>query len=134
MIGLDSSVIIRYISKSHDAVTQDLTQRAVTFVDSLSVECPGFITLVSLVELVATLQTGYMFKKGEVIEFIETLLRSKEMVVENAEIVWQAVRVFAASEAGFSACLNERNARSAGCRYMVSLDPKAAKYGGIRSL
>ena len=134
MIGIDSSVVIQYIAKYDERYSQDLAKKAETFVDSLSAECPGFITLISLVEMVRTLQGGYLVNKGQVIEFIETLLRSKEVIVENAEVAWQAVRAFSTSDADFAACLNERIAYAAGCRYTVSIDFKAAKNPGIRSL
>ncbi|NOG32902.1 hypothetical protein HLB35_16050 [Halomonas sp. TBZ9] len=38
-------------------------------------------------------------------DVLETLLRTKELVVERAEIVWQALRRFSDSKAGFANCL-----------------------------
>ncbi|NVZ67263.1 type II toxin-antitoxin system VapC family toxin, partial [Pseudomonas gingeri] len=103
-------------------------------IESLSVASPGFITLVSVVELVWLLQYCYQSEKSEIIVVLETLLRTRELKVERAEIVWQALRSYTEVKADFADCLIERSAHAAGCEYVATFDSKAAKTAGMRRL
>jgi predicted nucleic-acid-binding protein len=85
--------------------------------------------LIVVAELVWVLEVSYRFKKNEIERVLETLLRSKELVVERAEIVWQALRKFGASRADFSDCLIERCGHAADCQYTATFDKHAAAAG-----
>src|ERR1700686_3317186 len=104
MIGLDTNIVVRYLT--HDDPSQ--ATAAVTVIDSLSSDSPGFLSLIVIAELVWVLEDSYRFKKKEIERVLETLLRSKELVLERAEIVSQALRKFSASRADFADCLIER--------------------------
>lgn len=130
MIGLDTNIVVRYLT--HDDVAQ--TTAAVKVMDSLSSETPGFLSLIVVVELVWVLEVCYRFKKHELEQVLETLLRSKELVIERAEIVAQASRKFNASRADFADCLIERCGHAALCQYTVTFDRTAASVAGMRLL
>ena len=72
---------------------------------SFSAAEPGFIALAALVELVWVMQRSYDSTKEETIAFVRNFLRTKEVVVENAAVVWQAVHAYAGSTADFTDCL-----------------------------
>ena len=129
-IGLDTNVIVRYLT--HDDLSQ--TAAAVRLIDSLSSDSPGFLSLIVIAELVWVLEVSYRFKKNEIEHVLETLLRSKELVVERAEIVLQALRKFSASQADFADCLIERSGHAAECQYTVTFDRNAAKGAGMKLL
>lgn len=57
----------------------------------------------------------------------EALLRAKEIVLDRAEQVAQALRIFAASDADFADYLVERPAAAAGCERTMTFDIRAAK-------
>src|SRR5215470_5308648 len=118
MIGLDTNVVVRYVT--HDDAVQ--TAAAVGVVDSLSQDSPGFLSLIVIAELVWVLEVSYRFKKNEIEHVLETLLRSKELVIEQAEIAWQALRKFRGGRADFVDCLIERCGHAAECRYTVTFD------------
>lgn len=128
MIGLDTNVLVRYIAQ--DDAKQ--SSRATVLISSLSSENPGLITLVSLVELVWVMQGGYNATKSEVVAILETLLRTQELVVENAETAIKALNVFSESKADFADCLIERSANKFGCEYTMTFDGNAAKMAGMR--
>lgn len=130
MIGLDTNVVIRYIAQD-DPVQ---SQKATRLIESLSSDAPGYIPLVALVEIVWVLEESYGLTKKELIVILETLLRTKELVVERAEVVARALGVFWASRAGFSDCLIERCAQAAKCEYTLTFDKAAAKSAGMRLL
>jgi predicted nucleic-acid-binding protein len=130
MIGLDTNVVVRYLTQ--DDATQ--TVSAVKLMDSLSPDSPGFLSLIVIVELFWVLDTCYLFKKKEIEQVMETLLRSKELVIERAEIVWQALRKFSASRADFADCLIERCGHAAECKHTFTFDQSAAAAAGMRLL
>src|ERR1700685_4362476 len=127
-IGLDTNVIVRYLT--HDDPSQ--TAAAARLMDSLSSDSPGFLSLIVIVELVWVLEVSYRLKKNEIEQVLETLLRSKELVIERAEIVAQALRKFSAGHADFADCLIERSGRAAECQFTVTFDHKAASGTGMR--
>ena len=87
-----------------------------------------------IAELVWVLEASYRFKKKEIEQVLETLLRSKELVLERAEIVSQALRKFSASRADFGHCLIERCGHAAECKHTVPFDRNAATGAGMRLL
>jgi predicted nucleic-acid-binding protein len=130
MIGLDTNVVVRYLT--HDDPAQ--TASAAEVMNSLTTEAPGFLSTVVIVELVWVLETCYNFSKPEVIETLETLLRSRELVLERAELALQALTNFKASRSGFTDCLIERCGHAAGCRHTVTFDRRAANQPGMKLL
>jgi hypothetical protein len=130
MIGLDTNVLIRYIAQDD----KKQSALATNLINSLTKESPGFITLVSVIELVWVMQSCYKSTKMEVVKILETLIATRELIIENTETVIRATRVFSSSRADFSDCLIERSANKAGCEYSVTFDENAIKHAGFKSL
>ncbi len=128
MIGLDTNVLVRYIAQD-DPVQ---SPKATRLIESLAADAPGYVSLVSTVELVWVLTGCYASAKAEVCMVLETLLRTKEIIVENADVAWKALRLFKASDADFADCLIERSANEAGCGYTATFDRDAVKNCGMR--
>ncbi len=127
MIGLDTNVLVRYIMQ--DDAKQ--TAKATTLIESLSAAAPGFITLVSVIELVWVLSACYDLSRAQVAQALEIILRSKQLIVDQAEHVVRALRAFRAGNADFADCLIERMAASAGCAQTMTFDSAAAKTAGM---
>ncbi len=127
MTGLDTNVLVRYLMQD------DPAQSAVAnrLLESLTLEAPGFVPLVAIVELVWVLGTAYAYGREPVADAIDGLLRTRGLVVEGAELVWRALRVFRASKADFADCLIERSAAAAGCERTVTFDRNAVKGCGM---
>lgn len=126
MTGLDTNVLLRYIAQD-DPVQSPL---ATAFVEQ---ECtsttPGFVSLIVLVEVVWVCESCYGAGRGEVARILRGILGSRQLIVERAEIAWQALRLFESSKADFSDCLIARNALVAGCGRVVTFDKQAARAG-----
>ena len=128
MIGMDTNVLVRYIMQ--DDVRQ--SPLATRFVESLSTAAPGFVPLVSVVELAWVLSSAYGLERSQLVAALEGLLRTKEIVVERAETVWRALRLYQGSNADFADCMIERSAASAGCGWTVTFDRGAVKGCGMK--
>lgn len=130
MIGLDTNVLVRYVAQDDPSQAR----KASALIESLTPERPGYVTQVALVEVVWVLARAYGVARGEIVQVIETLLRTKEVVVEAAETVWKALRLYAGSSADFADCLIERSCHEAQCEYTATFDRKAAAATGMRVL
>jgi predicted nucleic-acid-binding protein len=125
MIGLDTNVVVRFLT--HDDPPQ--TAAALRLMNSLSPGSPGFVSLVVIAEIVWVLKIRYGYTKKEIEQVLDGLLRSKELVIERAEIVSQALRKFSGSRTDFADCLIERCGNAAGCEHTFTLDRNAAGAG-----
>ena len=127
MIGLDTNVVIRFVMQD-DAKQSPMATR---IVDALTAEQPGYLTLVTIVEIVWALSGSYDLERPQIAMALEGLLRAPEIVVEQAETVWRALRLFKGSKADFADCLIERSAAAAGCARTMTFDVAAAKHCGM---
>jgi predicted nucleic-acid-binding protein len=127
MIGLDTNVLVRYIMQDDPKQSPKATR----LIESLDSESPGFITVVSVVELYWVLTSCYGLGGHDVKQAFEALLRVKQIVVDRADQVLRAMRVFDDGKADFADCLIERIASSAGCDETLTFDAVAAKYAGM---
>lgn len=130
MIGLDTNVLVRYVMQDDPKQSR----KASRLIESLTPEAPGFVPLVSLVELVWVLTSCYNLTREQIGQALEALLRAKEIVLDRAEQVSQALRAIGGSSADFSDCLIERIAAAAGCKKTMTFDAGAAKVAGMTLL
>jgi predicted nucleic-acid-binding protein len=125
MIGLDTNVIVRYLT--HDDRLQ--TAAAIKLLNSFSRDSKGFISQVVIAELVWVLKSLYYFEKHEIDHVLETLLLSKVLLIEQSEVVWHALREFRTASADFSDCLIAQQARAEGCQDTFTFDRRAVTAG-----
>jgi len=125
MIGLDTNILVRYLTHDDAAQTAVVTK----LMASLSSDSPAYVSLVVLIELIWVLEAFYHFKKKEVEDVVESLLRSREILLERPDLVEQAVRKFKVGNADFADCIIERAAHAAGCEYTLTFDRKAVSAG-----
>ena len=127
MIGLDTNVLVRYIMQ--DDASQAAQAEAV--MDALTRDQPGFISLVSIVEIVWVLTSCYDLQRDQVSRVLDQILNTEELIVDRAEDVWRALRIYQSSNADFADCLIERTAQAAGCSHTVTFDIRASKAAGM---
>jgi len=128
VIGLDTNVLVRYIAQDDPKQSP----KAAALIESLAPDAPGYVTIVSVVELVWVMQSCYAMSRAGIAAALTQILRTKEIVVESAEVVWRAIRAFDGSSADFADCLIERSAANAGCSEVYTFDRAAAKSGGMK--
>lgn len=128
MIGLDTNVLVRYIAQDDSKQSPKATR----LIEALTVDAPGYVSIVSVVELVWVLMGCYALTRSEICGVLETLLRTKEIIVANTDTIWKALRLFKEGKADFADCLIERSANEAGCNYTTTFDRDAAKHCGMQ--
>ena len=126
MIGIDTNVLVRYIAQD-DPVQSKLASRLVEH------ECgpttPGYISHVTLVELVWVSESCYGSNRAEIAEILRRILGIRHLVIQEAEVAWKALRSFETCTADFADCLIERTAATAGCALVMTFDKAAARAG-----
>ncbi|MDO5103376.1 MAG: type II toxin-antitoxin system VapC family toxin [Lautropia sp.] len=127
MIGLDTNVLVRYLAQDDEVQSAQATR----LIESLSVQRPGFISQVSLVELVWVLESCYDTAHAVIAETLDRVLRTRVLLVENPETVVAALRLFSAGHQDFADCLISCTAKKAGCQQVYSFDKKAIRRAGM---
>lgn len=127
MIGLDTNVLVRYIMQDDPKQSP----KASKLIESLDGDNPGYITHVCVIELYWVLTSGYELTGEQVTQALGAILRTKQLLVERADQVMRALRVFAAGKADFADCLIERSASGAGCTQTMTFDVGASKHAGM---
>ena len=127
MIGLDTNVLVRYImqdDKKQSALANKL-------IEGLTEASPGFITLVSMVELVSVLESAFSLARSQIVDVFQTIMAVDVFKIERAAVVASALRTYSEGSADFADCLIERSSVHAGCERTMTCDRAAAKTGGM---
>ena len=131
MIGLDTNVIVRYLAQD------DVRQAAIAtrlIEGSLSAEARGFVSIVTLAEIVWVMSSNYRAARAAVADIVEGLLTAPQLAIEKADVIWRALRAFRESKADFSDALIVELGRDAGCTKTVTFDRHAAAHPGFETL
>jgi predicted nucleic-acid-binding protein len=127
MIGLDTNVLVRYIMQDDPAQSLLATQ----LIESCTATEPGFVSLVSVVELVWVLSSCFDLQRAQLAQALDALLSARQLVVDQADQVARALHVFRRATADFADCLIERRAAEAGCVRTMTFDVAASKSAGM---
>ena len=131
MIGLDTNVVVRFLTQD-DQVQSPIANRLIA---RLSREQPGFISSVVLAEITSVLSRAYKASREDIALAVEGLLRSAELIVENADAAYRALGTYQASKsADFAHALIVETASLAGAAETVTFDQKAATSMAMRLL
>lgn len=126
MIGIDTNVLVRYIAQD-DPTQSKLATRLIE--TECSAATPGYISIVVMVELVWVSESCYGAERSDIAQIVQRLLSIRQLVVQDAEVVWKALRQFEGSKADFADCLIQQVALAAGCSSVMTFDKAAAKAG-----
>jgi predicted nucleic-acid-binding protein len=124
MIGLDTNVLLRYL------VQDDPVQspRAAEIIErSLTEQDPGFVSLVSILEIVWVLSGLYKRTHAEVAQHIEMILAADTLEVQNEQAVYEAVVALRNGTGTFEDALIGGIGVWRGCSATLTFDRNAAK-------
>ena len=130
MIGFDTNILVRYLVEDDP----EQTRLADRLIDSLTSTNPGWVGLTALAETVWVLTRTYRLNRRRIVSILESLLVSREIVVEQSEMVREALRLYRSGKADFPDCLIALSATAAGCSRTVTFDWRAARDAGMELL
>lgn len=126
MIGLDTNVVIRYLTQD-DAKQAAKANKLIE--QQLSPKSPGFITVITMVEIVWVLESCYKQNRDDISKVLYSLLTTKQLVVESADKVYLALRRYGNAKADLSDALIAIIAEQEGCERVVTFDNHAVNVG-----
>ena len=119
MIGLDTNVLVRYLT--HDDEAQ--YARVTAFIDAATKQGEQFVvSTVVLCELVWVLGTAYDYSREEIARALEQMFATAQFEIERLDEARQALGDFRATNADFSDALIGRINRSLGAESTVTFD------------
>jgi predicted nucleic-acid-binding protein len=130
MIGLDTNILVRYLQEDDPAQTA----KANMLISSLNSERRGYVSLITLAEVVWILSRKFRLDRKTLVQIIDSLLRAQELIIEQTDVARKALYLFEDSKAGFSDCLIAQLGHAAGCDCTVTFDQAAGKTAGMKLL
>ena len=88
MIGLDSNILVRYLTQDDPIQSPKATE---IIERRITEENPGFVSIVAMVEIVWVLERAYGLATQEIVRAIERVLQTGVLVVENEQEVFTAM-------------------------------------------
>lgn len=128
MIGLDTNVLIRYLTRDDHEQWKQASQ-------IIQQNQPCFISNVVLCEVVWVLRgRPYQFSKDEIIATLEMMVQSSGFEFESRSVVYQALQRTKQGRADFSDYLIGAIARQIGCTETITFDQKLRTEPGFHCL
>lgn len=127
MIGLDTNILVRYLMEDDEAQAS----AAAEVVEALTEDEPGFISVVTIVELVWVLRRAYRVPERESLPVLEHLLSAHAIRPERSDVVRLAMRDALSTRVDFADALIARLGSAAGCTSTLTFDRAAAGLDGM---
>ena len=128
MIAVDTNILVRYFAED-DQVQTRLAQQL--FEQRLTSMEPGFVSLVTLVELIWVLTDTYRIERTVLIEIVIQLLAAPNIIVESDGLVRTALEMHGGD---ISDHIIHLIGRAHGCSKTVTFDKKFARIAGVERL
>ena len=124
MIGLDTNVLLRYIAQDDPKQSP----RAIEIIERrLTEQEPGFVSLVTILEVVWVLKSLFQRSRQEIANDIEMLLAADTLEVQNEQEVYLAVVSLRNGSGTFEDALIGSLGTWRGCSATLTFDEDAAK-------
>jgi predicted nucleic-acid-binding protein len=130
MIGIDTNVLVRYFEQDEPSQTT----AAIRFIRSLSKAAPGYVSVVTLAELVWVLSRSYRESRDDIADTLQGILTAQELVVQNAASAYRALILYRRGAIDYADALISVDATLAGCTRIVTFDKRAASGAGMQLL
>ena len=119
MIGLDTSVLARYLLRDEPRQSA----RATAFIRS-TVERGEllFVSAVVLCELVWVLESGYGYAKDAIVDVLEQILATDQIVIEGPDEMRAALGSYRVGKGDFSDYVIGGSGRAYGCDRTITFD------------
>jgi len=124
MKGLDTNVLIRYLTQDDAAQARKIDRLVAAIVAEGE---RAFVNVIVLCEITWVLRSAYGFGKEALVRVLERMLATPRLILEDRELVRQALGQFREGRGDFSDCLIGARNRSAGCSDTATFDRNLGK-------
>ncbi len=126
MIGLDTNVLVRYLTQDHPQQSKIATE-LIEGMETAGDSC--FISSICLCELVWVLESCYFESRERVSGLLEQILKTDIFVFEDKKTIHQAIQQCRVSKGDFADYLIAAQSKSHGAKQVYTFD-KALKTSG----
>jgi predicted nucleic-acid-binding protein len=131
MIGLDTNVVLRYLLQDDPKQTRQANQ---IFDRQLSEQTPGFINLVTVLEVVWVLRSLLKQNSSQIATHLENLLTADSLEVQNEQQVFEAAFALKRGTGEFEDALIGALNAWIGCSHTLTFDRKAARLPHFKAI
>jgi len=128
MIGLDTNVLVRYLTQDDPGQAAQATE---VIERRLSEQDPGFISVVAMAETVWVLERFYRFSSARIVAAIERMLGAETLVVDSEPEVFTAMTALKEGRGSFADALIGALSAKAGCSRVLTFDRGALQLTGF---
>jgi len=129
MIGLDTNILIRYLTQD-DPIQSPKAREIIE--RRLTEEKPGFVSIVAMLETVWVLERGYGLTTHEIVAAVERMLQTDVLVVENEQEVFTATIALKDGQGSFADAVIAALGARMGCSCTLTFDRKALRLPGFK--
>jgi predicted nucleic-acid-binding protein len=127
MIGLDTNILIRWLTGDHEAYYSRIKQYLLDNQDE------GFyLSMIVIMETWWVLLKVYDIPESEIAKILKDLSESAEIEIERYDVLQKTLIDFNTNDADFQDLLISNIHKNAGCKYTVTLDIKAGLYPDMK--
>lgn len=132
MIGLDTNVLVRYLTQDHPAQSK----RATAIIEAAAAkgQQPIFVSKVVLCEVAWVLSRAYGVSKTDLLEVLEKMLATQQLDFEDRDQVKAAVTDFRDAAGDLADYVIGRGNQGRGCRETVTFDQALRGHDAFRVL
>jgi predicted nucleic-acid-binding protein len=124
MIGLDTNVLLRFLAQDDPVQSPRATE---IIQQRLTEQEPGFVSLVTILEVVWVLKSLYKRSRQNIANDIEMVLSADTIEVQNEQEVYQAVVALRSGTGTFEDALIGSLGIWRGCSATLTFDANASK-------
>jgi predicted nucleic-acid-binding protein len=128
MKGLDTNILIRYLTQDDPIQSPQATE---IIERRLTRERPGFVSLVTMAEIVWVLGSVYELAGGEIADTVERMLQADTLMVQNEQQIFTAMISLRRGWGGFADALIGALGVWAGCESTLTFDKNALRLTGF---
>lgn len=121
MIGIDTNILVRIITRDDEKQTQIaldyISNNSTTFVINHIVIC----------ELVWVLESAYKYDKKQIIKALDCILKVKQFLILEKSSIKSALKLYTETSIDFSDALIGYVNREASCEFTITFDKATSK-------
>jgi predicted nucleic-acid-binding protein len=126
--GIDTNILVRYLIGDDPAQFRAASR---LIENDCSVQEPGFVNQVVLVELVWVLESAYKLARPEIVRALGGLLLTSQLSIEHPDDARAALDEYENGADFADSLIAAANVR-VGCEYTATLDRRASRRKGFR--